>query len=132
MNPPLRDVVSTAALVELIIDGRAVTARAGETLIELAQREGVAIPHLCWTPGLAPAGNCRACMVEIDGERVLAASCCRVASAGMVVASASARARHAQKMVLELLLADTEAAAAQPLKRDSELDHWALRLEVGR
>ena len=49
--------------VGLEIDGRAVRARAGETLIEVARREGIEIPHLCWTPGLAPAGNCRACVV---------------------------------------------------------------------
>jgi len=49
--------------VGLEIDGRAVRARAGETLIEVARREGIEIPHLCWTPGLAPAGYCRACVV---------------------------------------------------------------------
>jgi formate dehydrogenase major subunit len=71
------------ATVEFTPDGRAVSACNGETIIEVAQREGVAIPHLCWTPGLDPAGNCRACVVEVKGERVLVAACCRQASAGM-------------------------------------------------
>jgi len=88
------------------LDGRPVQARAGETIIEVAQRVGVEIPHLCWTPGLDPAGNCRACVVEVKGERVLAASCCRRASAGMEVSTASERARASQRLVLELLQSD--------------------------
>ena len=63
--------------IGLEIDGRAVRARADDTLIEVARREGFEVPHLCWTPGLEPAGNCRACVVEVAGERTLAASCCR-------------------------------------------------------
>ena len=78
-------------------------ARANETLIEVADREGVEIPRLCYKPGLDTVGNCRACMVEIKGERVLAPSCCRTATAGMEVTSDSPRAVAAQKMVLELL-----------------------------
>ena len=49
----------------------------GETIIEVADRLGVEIPRLCYKPGMRPDGNCRACMVEIKGERVLAPSCCR-------------------------------------------------------
>jgi predicted molibdopterin-dependent oxidoreductase YjgC len=79
--------------------------RANETLIEVADREGVEIPRLCYKPGLDAAGNCRACMVEIKGERVLAPSCCR-APTGMEVDSDSPRAVAAQKMVLELLQSD--------------------------
>ena len=69
--------------VNFTLDGRPVLARPGETIIEVAQRVGVEIPHLCWTPGLDPAGNCRACVVEVEGERVLAASCCRRPSAAL-------------------------------------------------
>ena len=83
LNPP----------IAFTLDGRAVAAQPGETLIEVARREGVDITHLCWTPGLAPAGNCRACVVEVDGERTLAAACCRQPTAGMKVQTASARAR---------------------------------------
>jgi formate dehydrogenase major subunit len=63
--------------VRFTLDGRNVMADAGETLIEVAERHGVQVPRLCHSPGLEPAGNCRACMVEVDGERVLAAACCR-------------------------------------------------------
>ena len=90
------------------LDGREVTAEQGETIWQAAAREGVDIPHLCWLPegGYRADGNCRACMVEIEGERVLAASCLRQPTPGMVVKSASERARKAQRMVFELLLAD--------------------------
>src|SRR5262245_44676044 len=73
-------------------------------------------------------GNCRACVVEIKGERVLAPSCCRKPTAGMEVSSASPRARHSQKMVLELLLAD--AGVSEEYRSDSELVHWARELGV--
>jgi formate dehydrogenase major subunit len=117
-----------APTVDFTLDGRAVQARAGETIIEVARREGVDIPHLCWTPGLDPAGNCRVCVVEIKGERVLAASCCRRATAGMEVDTGSERARAAQRLVLELLQSDLPAA---PLKLDDEVGAWAAKLGVG-
>ena len=113
--------------VRFTLDGRAVAADDGETILQAAQRHGVEIPHLCYKEGLRPDGNCRACVVEVQGERTLAASCCRAPSAGMAVSTQSARARSAQKMVLELLLSDMPRAARSP---DSELERWARRLEV--
>ncbi len=107
------------------LDGKPVRALAGETLIETADRLGVEIPRLCHKPGYRPDGNCRACMVEIEGERVLAPSCCRRPTDGMKVRTDSERARRAQRGVLELLLSDMPATA-QP--HDSELAHWARRL----
>jgi formate dehydrogenase major subunit len=113
--------------VEFILNGKPVSAHPGETIIQAAKRYGVEIPHLCYKEGMRPDGNCRACMVEVKGERVLAASCCRLPTAGMEVTTDSARAVHSQKMVLELLLAD------MPEERHtlhSELDHWAAALAV--
>jgi formate dehydrogenase major subunit len=89
---------------------------------------GVDIPHLCHTPGLPPAGNCRACVVEVAGERVLAASCCRAPAAGMAVRTDTARVQRAQRTVLELLQADAPDTAR--LKLESELQHWSERLAV--
>src|SRR5688500_19249820 len=63
--------------VEFKLNGKDVVGYSNETIIETAKRHGVAIPHLCYKEGLRPDGNCRACMVEIRGERVLAPSCCR-------------------------------------------------------
>jgi len=108
------------------VNGRDIRARAGESILEAAERHGVAIPRLCHKPGLRPDGNCRACVVEIAGERVLAASCSRRPEAGMEVKSDSPRAVHAQKMVLELLRADVPAQVAH-----SELDYWADKMHVG-
>ena len=68
--------------IEFTLDGVTVHAEPGTTLWEAARAQGVHLPHLCHAPGLRPDGNCRACMVEVDGERVLAASCCRAVSAG--------------------------------------------------
>ena len=67
-----------APTVRFELNGREVSGRVSETIIEIAKREGVEIPHLCYKPGLEEVGNCRACVVEIGGERVLAPSCCRV------------------------------------------------------
>ncbi|HET9976103.1 MAG TPA: formate dehydrogenase subunit alpha [Burkholderiaceae bacterium] len=111
------------------LNGRDVSALPGEPIIEVAKREGIEIPHLCYKPGLDAVGNCRACMVEIGGERVLAPSCCRNATPGMKVVTDSERAQRAQKTVLELLLADMPEKG---YTRHSELDQWAAKLEVGK
>ena len=115
--------------VEFKLNGKDVAAEAGETIIEVAKRLGIEIPHLCYKEGLRPDGNCRACMVEIKGERTLAPSCCRQPAKGMEVSTNSARAVAAQKMVLELLLSDMPKARHT---RDSELDQWAKKLKVGK
>src|SRR5579872_3427073 len=113
------------------LDGRQVEARAGETIWQVAKRQGREIPHLCYSPepDYRPDGNCRACMVEIEGERVLAASCKRTPSVGMKVKSASARAVAAQKMVMELLVADQPARATSH-DPDSKFWHWAEKTGV--
>src|SRR5215831_13222282 len=100
--------------IAFTLNGRDVTAFAGETILEAADREGIAIPRLCYKPGYRPDGNCRACVVEIKGERVLAPSCCRAPQPGMEVASESPRARHSQKMVLELLHSDMPSETYKP------------------
>ncbi|MCK2041545.1 formate dehydrogenase subunit alpha [Chromohalobacter sp. TMW 2.2308] len=110
----------------LTLDGVAVSATAGETLWQVAKRAGESIPHLCFkdASGYRADGNCRACMVEIEGERALAASCLREAAPGMVVKSASSeRARTAREGVMELLLVD------QPVRDDSpdrSSHFWAM------
>ncbi len=95
-------------MIRFTLDGEEVEAQPGETIWEVANGRGLVIPHLCHkpAPGYRPDGNCRACMVEIEGERVLAASCIREPIEGMVVTSASDRATTARKMVMEMLLAD--------------------------
>jgi len=118
-----------APTVSFTLNGREVSAKANELLIEVARREGVEVPRLCYKPGLDPVGNCRACVVEIDGERTLAPSCCRSPSAGMKVTTDSERAVKSQKMVLELLLSDLPETG---YTRHNEVDQWAATLAVGK
>ncbi|MGB6309861.1 MAG: formate dehydrogenase subunit alpha [Steroidobacteraceae bacterium] len=102
-------VAKPAIIFEL--DGEQVEAQPGETIWAVAQRRGTHIPHLCHkpAPGYRPDGNCRACMVEIEGERVLAASCRRTPGVGMKVKTATDRATKARALVMELLVADQPA-----------------------
>ncbi|WP_282159137.1 formate dehydrogenase subunit alpha [Shimia thalassica] len=97
--------------IKFTLDGETVEAKAGETIWEVANGRGLVIPHLCHkpAPGYRPDGNCRACMVEIEGERTLAASCIREPADGMVVTTNSARATSARKLVVEMLVADQPA-----------------------
>src|ERR687889_2067800 len=90
------------------IDDREIDIREGETIFRAARRLDIKLPHLCYTPkpGYRPDGNCRVCMVEIEGERVLAASCLRTPAPGMKVKTQTDRAKTARKMVAELLVTD--------------------------
>jgi formate dehydrogenase major subunit len=114
------------------LDGLTIVAHEGETILQAALRWGFEIPHLCFKEGYRPDGNCRACVVEINGERSLAPSCCRAPSAGMQVTSNSGRARHSQRIVLELLKSDMPASARSPYTPTSELDHWCETIGVSQ
>src|ERR1700746_1579986 len=117
--------------IRFFLDGTEVAAARGEPIGQVADRQGIEIPHLCWLPkpGYRADGNCRACMVEIEGERVLAASCVRKPAPGMKVQTASERARFSRKMVFELLIGDqpSRAAAHDP---GSRFWQWADTLGV--
>ncbi len=113
------------------LNGETVSALDGETIWQVANRLGIEIPHLCYSPepGYRADGNCRACMVEIEGERVLAASCIRTPTEGMVVDSVSERATSARRMVFELLIAD-QPARAETHDADSKLWQWAEKIGI--
>ncbi len=117
------------------IDGREVDIRPGETIFRAARRLDIKLPHLCYTPkpGYRPDGNCRVCMVEIEGERVLAASCIRTPAPGMKVKTQTDRAKTARRMVAELLMTD-QPDLAHAHDPDSELWKIAKRqnIEPGR
>jgi len=117
--------------ITFTLNGAPVTAHDDETILQAADRHGVEIPRLCYKDGYRPDGNCRVCMVEIEGERVLAPSCCRRPAEGMNVTSSSARAVTSQRMVAELLMSDMPKQGRSPYARASELDVWAERLGVG-
>ncbi len=135
MNAPAHWIEVTVPTVDFTLNQQALTAFAGESILNAAQRHGVDIPHLCHQEGLRPDGNCRACVVEIDGERTLAPSCCRQVTAGMTVQSNSARAVKSQQMVVEMLLSDMPDVGYQWGEQDEsqqhgELSAWAARLNV--
>ncbi|GAB1384392.1 hypothetical protein MASR1M50_27130 [Burkholderiales bacterium] len=127
--------MSAAAPIAFELDGQAVSAFEGESILQAAERHGVAIPRLCFTDGLRADGNCRACVVEVEGERTLAPSCCRAVQPGMKVRAASERARQSQNLVLELLLAELPAQGHKWLDDDAtqphgELSQWAAQRSI--
>ncbi|WP_170553715.1 formate dehydrogenase subunit alpha [Ruegeria atlantica] len=99
---------SPTKTVTFNLNGDDVTVPEGTTIWDAANGRGLVIPHLCHkpAPGYKPDGNCRACMVEVEGERTLVASCIRPASEGMVVKTDTDRAEKSRAMVMELLVAD--------------------------
>lgn len=117
--------------VKFTLNGKSVSAADDETIWRVAKKQGIEIPHLCYAPkpDYRPDGNCRACMVEIEGERVLAASCLRMPAEGMVVKTDTAKAKTAQKLVMELLVADQPDRKVSHQK-DSHLWQWADKLSV--
>ena len=115
--------------VEFVVNGKAVIASPFESILEAAKQNGIEIPHLCYKQGLRADGNCRACMVEIEGERVLQPSCVRTPTEGMVVNTNNERALHSQKLVLELLQSDM---AERPYTLNNELDQWSQKLAIGQ
>ena len=95
-------------LINFVLNEKPVSANETETIWEISHRLGIEIPHLCHKPAdsYRPDGNCRACMVEIEGERTIAASCIRKPTDGMNISTNSERAKKSREMVLELLTAD--------------------------
>lgn len=116
--------------ISISLDGRTVEVSPDETIWDVANRTGNRIPHLCHLPkpGYDPAGNCRACMVEVDNERVLAASCVRKVTDGMVVKSDSDRVKNARKSVFKLLLSDRPSRIDSP---DASVPLWQWSEKVG-
>ncbi|MBI3445555.1 MAG: (2Fe-2S)-binding protein, partial [Magnetospirillum sp.] len=113
-------------MIRFTLDGAEVEARDGETLWEVSKRLGRTLPHLCHADreGFTPEGNCRACVVAIQGERALAASCRRKATSGMVVETRGERVEKTRRLVFELLAADQPPRAQAP-DPDSAFWRWA-------
>src|SRR5258706_5834756 len=117
------------------IDDREVEIREGESIFRAARRLDIKLPHLCYTPkpGYRADGNGRVCMVEIEGERVLAASCIRTPAPGMNVKTQTERAKTARTMIAELLLTDQPA---MEVAHDPDSELWKIvkrqKLKAGR
>jgi len=112
--------------VELTIDGQPVTVAKGTTLWDAARQAGIEVPVLCHDPKLSPVGVCRMCVCEVEGARVMAASCVRQAEAGMVVHTKSEKVQRCRSMLTELLMSEQPAASPkEATTADDEL--WALQ-----
>ncbi|MEM8553490.1 MAG: formate dehydrogenase subunit alpha [Pseudomonadota bacterium] len=116
--------------VTFFLDGKEVAARPGETIWEVAQRMGNLIPHLCHkdVPELRSDGNCRACVVEVEGERALAASCIRTPTEGMKVNTGNALVQKNREMVFDLLASDMPTRDQSP---DPQSHFWQQAELVG-
>ena len=132
MNAPVSQELLAPASVEFKLNDLTVVGFEGESILNAAKRHGIHIPHLCYKEGLRADGNCRACVVEIKGERTLAPSCCRNVTPGLEVLADSLRAKQSQKMVLELLLSDMPDQGHKWTSdgQHGELSDWAHQLGV--
>src|SRR5258708_29238400 len=86
--------------IEFKLNGKTVVGRPDELIIETARQNGISIPHLCYSRTLRRDGNCRACVVEVKGERLLPPSCCRFPTQGMDVTTDIPRAPTSHKTAL--------------------------------
>ena len=92
--------------MKVTINNKECWANPGETILTVAEREGVQIPTLCYLKGFSPTGSCRVCVVEVEGQRNLIPSCAFPVVEGMVVQTNSPRVRRARKTIVELLIAN--------------------------
>src|SRR6185436_21015554 len=102
--PPVELPAAGPDEVALLIDDRAVVVKKGTTVLQAAERLGQVIPHYCYHPGLSISGNCRMCLVEIEKMPKLQIACNTKVTEGMVVKTASPKAKAAQAAVLEFIL----------------------------
>jgi predicted molibdopterin-dependent oxidoreductase YjgC len=113
----------------IIIDGKELSFTPGETVLEVARRNGIDIPTLCHLKGTTPTGACRACVVEVQGARSLVASCAMPAAPKMVVTTESPKVAAARRMVIELLLASGNHNCLVKGSDGRSFEEYAARLK---
>lgn len=91
---------------ELYVDGQPVTFTPGETILDATQRAKRDVPTLCHDPRLEPAGACRSCLVEVEGQRRMVPACKTAATSGMLIATESERIERHRKLLMALYLSD--------------------------
>jgi NADH dehydrogenase/NADH:ubiquinone oxidoreductase subunit G len=120
------------AEIRLVIDGAEVICHEGMTILEAAEKADVKIPTLCHKPDLSPSGNCRICVVEVEGSPRLVASCHTQVTNGMVVHTRSPKVITTRKVNIELLMtAHTGPCVTDMDASECELHKLASELEVG-
>jgi len=121
----------TSPTIQISVDGRELTARAGEPLIDVLRREGIKTPALCYHPDLSRPGSCRACLVEIEGVRGEVPSCKITVQPGMRVRAETPELRASQHSVLEMLLnnyVDSDTSSSEIY--ESEFTHWCREFDL--
>jgi NADH:ubiquinone oxidoreductase subunit E len=128
----MREVGEIMMEINAVIDGKEVAGGAGMTILEAAERVGIAIPTLCHLRGLLPAGGCRICVVEVEGSNRLAGACHTPVMNGMVVKTRSSKVVKARKTVVELMLAGhTGPCIGDHRIGQCELNRVASDIEAG-
>jgi NADH dehydrogenase/NADH:ubiquinone oxidoreductase subunit G len=118
--------------LRVIIDGNSVYGGEGMTILETAKKNGIDIPTLCYSEDFAASGNCRICVVEVDGFRSLIGSCHTPIADGMVIHTRSPKVDKARKATVELLMAaHTGQCVSDSHTGECELRKLADRLQVG-
>ncbi|TFG59539.1 MAG: hypothetical protein E4H36_13625 [Spirochaetales bacterium] len=117
--------------ITLTIDGRQVTGRSGQTVLEIALENNIDIPNLCYDPRISPTGACRLCIVEIEGQRGLQTSCARVAENGMKVTTETKDIARIRKTTLELLISEHRLVCTTcDSDGDCGLQDYAYRYQI--
>ena len=112
VQAPQRPLSAPAFTIE--VDGRQVTGREGQTILEVCRDNGIEIPTLCYEPKLPGFGACRMCVVEVEGEGQPPISCSRAAEPEMVVRTQTPRIRQIRRTNLELMFSDHNAYCLPP------------------
>src|SRR3989440_6715463 len=109
-------------LVGVNIDGRDVEVLEGSTILDACRRMQIDTPTLCQLDNLTPVNVCRACVVEVEGSRVLVPACSRKVEAGMKIGTDSERVRHSRRLVLELLASSVDMSLCS-----AQVQGWMTR-----
>jgi predicted molibdopterin-dependent oxidoreductase YjgC len=99
-------------LIEILVDGKAVSMPEGATILDAARTLGIDTPTLCYLETLAPVNVCRVCVVELEGSRTLVPACSRKVEPGMVIHTDSERVRLSRRLVLEFLASAVDVSTA--------------------
>lgn len=112
----------------IVINGNEFAFEPGETILEIARRNGIDIPTLCHLKGATPTGACRICVVEVEGARTLLAACATPAAKNMIVRTESAKVIEARRMIIQLLLSSGNHNCA--VRGTDGTDWTAFQLKV--
>ncbi len=117
--------------VEVTINGKKLVGPKGQTILELACKNGIEIPNLCHDPRLAPTGSCRLCIVDVQGQRGLVTACTFQIAPDMVINTDTEQIRAIRKTILELLFYEHRGACTTCDENgDCKLQQYAYEYQL--